>query len=262
MSKGILSLGCSFSWGESLYFYSDLENLPFHKTHHWDPSKVRKSMELYKDLYRFPTLVGNHYNTWIYSPNNQNGGDNLTNVQNFENELLNGNFLLSDFKLVIWQLTDAIRDASHETNYLHYLTDVHSDSSELKNRYNEYMKILDNQLDSTLNFVDRKSKFFEDNGIKVLTLVWFVEMFKHKKYQELFKHRHVPLTFGNETVDYFNDVIESELHDEHLETNNITIASDFKERGLQTLDCHFNKKGHRCVADSIIKKLEQDNFKL
>ena len=35
----------------------------------------------------------------------------------------------------------------------------------------------------------------------------------------------------------------------------------FGKYGLQTNDMHFNLKGHRCVANSIIKKLENDNWK-
>ena len=38
-----------------------------------------------------------------------------------------------------------------------------------------------------------------------------------------------------------------------------TLRTDFYPPHLIN-DFHFNPKGHRCVADSIIKKLEKENF--
>ena len=36
MEKGIACLGCSYTWGEGLYFYSELEDLPFKEKHGFD----------------------------------------------------------------------------------------------------------------------------------------------------------------------------------------------------------------------------------
>ena len=55
MSKGIFGLGCSFMWGEGLYFYSNLDNLPFNEYHNYDFSKITNGMIQYKNKYRFNT---------------------------------------------------------------------------------------------------------------------------------------------------------------------------------------------------------------
>ena len=57
MSKGVLGIGCSYTWGEGLYYYSDLDNLPFKSSHHFDPDTVTPAMMLYKDNNKFIKLV-------------------------------------------------------------------------------------------------------------------------------------------------------------------------------------------------------------
>jgi len=67
MSKGVLGLGCSYTWGEGLYYYSDLDDLPFRKKHTYDPKDIRKSMELFKDKHRYLQKVADYLDTWCWS---------------------------------------------------------------------------------------------------------------------------------------------------------------------------------------------------
>ena len=46
MSKGILGVGCSFTWGEGLYFYSKLKNLPFKENHEFINSEITSAKGL------------------------------------------------------------------------------------------------------------------------------------------------------------------------------------------------------------------------
>ena len=54
MSKGILGIGDSFMWGEGLYYYSKLPNLPFNEEHKFDFDSITEGYVGYKnntDLY-------------------------------------------------------------------------------------------------------------------------------------------------------------------------------------------------------------------
>lgn len=226
MSKGILNIGCSYTWGEGLYYYSDLDNLPLKEKHEFDPRTVTPAMMLFKDTKRFANLVANYYNTW-YWVEMGNGGSNMLFVEYIKNNLKNRDkFNPSDFALVIYQFTHFTRDLKMGIS-------------------------VDDQIDA----VNECLTEFENNNIKVISFCWDEEIPSQNLYRELFKHRHMDIEIDGITKPAFDYFV---WNDEF----NITIQSDFKERGLQKNDLHFNTKGHQIIADLIIKKLEQDNFTL
>lgn len=260
MSKGILGIGCSFTWGESLYFYSDLEDLPLGENHNFDSRKVRNSMIQYKNKHRFLRIVADELDTWEYTSDKLNGGCNIeTYFFTLHSEFIKNTLKKNDFKLVVWQITDPFRDSPLGTDYIQKLTSIPGDDWE--ERYEYQTKLLNSEVERQLHFIDRRCKEFEDLGCKVVTFSWWKEFYEHKLYQKNFKERHVPLYFGNKKVNYFNDLIwdDSDPSSENYNIG-ITVANDFMEMGLQKNDKHFNKKGHKYVADSILKKLKNDKF--
>ena len=63
--KGILFGGCSFTWGQGLYHYSNLSNLPASSENRTFNSRViTEAMIRHKNSIRFPRLVANHLNTF------------------------------------------------------------------------------------------------------------------------------------------------------------------------------------------------------
>ena len=63
--KGIIFLGCSYTWGQGLYFYSDLKQLPYGTQNYgFNYKEVNESMLRYKNAVRFPRLVSQHFETW------------------------------------------------------------------------------------------------------------------------------------------------------------------------------------------------------
>ena len=231
MSKGVFGLGCSYTWGEGLYYYSDLENLPFSEEHYFDYNNITPSMMLYKDRFKYTQLVADYLNTWCWT-NRGNGGSIRSSINDYaRREFINNDkFKYSDFKLLIYQFTEYYRDSS----------DGMSDYE---------------LIESQINLVDDLCSDFEEAGVKVITLSWFDNIPQHPTYLSKFKNRHLDIEFDNIVkpgFDYF-------LRDDEY---NMTIQSDFSKKGFQKNDLHFNKKGHRLIADLIIKKLEQDNFKI
>ena len=261
MSKGILGFGCSFMWGEGLYYYANLENIPISENHTYDSSEIRHSMLEYKNRYRFLRLVADYYDTWEYKDNESNGGTNIEEYyHSFYNKLINHDVKMTDFKLVIWQLTQPMRDNPLSNDYTLYLTEPKNHHGYEINAYNEYKFIEKNQIDRTLYFIDRRCEEFEKLGIKVVTIPWCSEFYENKIYQDKFMNRHVPLTFGNITVNAFDIIVMEDTDFDDKKKLNITVSSDFRDKGLQINDSHFNRRGHEFVAKSIIEKLNKDNF--
>jgi len=233
MGKGVVSIGCSYTWGEGLQFYADLHDTMFRETHMFTIEDVRESHILFKNKNVFSTLVANHYNTWSYLQA-KNGGSNMGNYKNHLPQLLDSNNDVrpEDIGLLIFQFTKPDRD------YERY--------------YNPNQPYT---LENQITILDELFCKFEKKGIKVVTICWDEETSNNKLYLKLYNHRTVNFEIDGvikSAYDYFI------LHDEY----NMTVRSDFKKFKYQINDLHFNVKGHRFIADSIIKKLEQDNFKI
>ena len=226
MSKGVLGLGCSYTWGEGLYYYSDLEGLPFKFQHEFVFEDVKPAMVQYKNKYRFTQLVANYLDTWCWV-NRGNGGTNITIEEYATRDLLTqDNFKLSDFKLAIFQFTHFGRD--------------------------EYAGI---DAEEQIETVNKLLTEYENNGITVITFCWDEEIPSRDSYRKLFKDRHIDISINGITKPGFDYFLWNDNY-------NITVASDFKLKKVQTNDLHFNKRGHQLIADLIIKKLEKDNFEI
>jgi len=224
MSKGILGVGCSFTWGEGLYFYSELDNLPFKENHEFINSEVTQAMRSYKDKYRYLNLLSSALDTWYHS-GAKNGGSQWLSNEYLKGGLFEDGYSYTDFKLLIYQFT------LPERNFDRYET-------------------LDNQIIET----DKILKKIENTGVKVITMCWDyqIPMFS-EAYKKLFKHRHLDITYNGETRPYFHFLTKNDEY-------NLSIRSDFYKKGYQKNDEHWNKKGHKVISDLIIDKLKKDNF--
>jgi hypothetical protein len=222
MKKGVLGIGCSYTWGEGLYYYSDLENLPFRPLHEFNPSEVTPAMMLFKDNHKFIKLVADYLNTWGWT-NRGNGGTNESAIKFYlEDEFVNKDlFKINDFQLIIFQFTHVSRSISDGID-----------------------------METQIKMVDEKLKEFENNGVKVITFCWDEEIPNSTLYKKLFKNRHIDITIDGETKPGFDYFVWNNKF-------NITIASDFEKKGYQKNDLHFNLRGHEIIADLIIDKLKK-----
>ena len=239
MSKGILGIGDSFMWGESLYFYSDLPNLPFSKEHNFDFDSMTEGMVAYKNKHRFIQLVADYYDTWC-TTKSLNGSTNEYNLEFLNTfnytDVINPNgshhFLfkldINEYKLVIFLFTSHLRSRDNKT-----------------------------VIDEILISADNVFTKFEEKGIQVCTLCWMPEFFDNSRYRQLFlnKHRHVPIHHDGIVYNSYEELV-------HNDNFNLSIKSDFKDKQLQMNDIHFNKNGNKLIAESIIKKLGENFFKL
>jgi len=238
MSKGVLGIGCSYTWGEGLYFYSNLEGLPFSENHYFNHRTVTPAMEAFKDKHKFISLIADYYNTWGFT-NPGNGGDHKT-LLDWGSQLIEkyNRFKKTDFDLLIFQFTARERD---------------------------FLKF-DLSIENIIEQVNHLLLDYENLGIKVVSISWDPEIPEHDLYEKYFKHRHVDIHLGSRTFkSFYNLTKDLEVDGDPLQNNesyNFTISSDFEKYGFQKNDEHFNLHGHRVVADSIIKKLDEDNFKI
>lgn len=240
ITKGILGIGCSFMWGEGLYFYNTLlQNTPkLKRSHEFDGTDALSESHIkFKDKNRFLQIVSDKYGMWNIS-NSGNGGSNVRNIQDYVNKYLSEStpISLTDFDLIIYQFTSPDRDFINQ-------------------RRTEEGWITGDPMpiEEQIEFINDEITKWESFGIKVVTFSWYPEFPNHPLYQKYFKDRHLNIEVDGETQNSFEYFLQNDKY-------NITITSDFSSVGMQINDTHFNLKGHQCIANSIIKKLENDKW--
>jgi hypothetical protein len=77
-TKGIIFAGCSFTWGQGLYYYSNMSTLKEPPPDMYDTSLVTTAHLKFMESIRFPRLVSNNFKTFeIVHPDN-GGSDDKT----------------------------------------------------------------------------------------------------------------------------------------------------------------------------------------
>ncbi len=76
--NGIVFAGCSFTWGQGLYYYSNLKHIP--KFGDWvkDYSLMTNAPINFKNTIRFPRLVANHFSTFEVCRETNGGSDEMS----------------------------------------------------------------------------------------------------------------------------------------------------------------------------------------
>jgi len=240
VTRGVLGIGCSFTWGEGLYFYSNLANTPPLKEHHsFDGTQILTESHIqFKNKNRFLRIVADEYGMWDIS-NSGNGGSNVRNIKDYVRAFLfeSNRISITDFDLIIYQFTSPDRE---------FINEKRTEDGWL---IGDPMPIEDQ-----IEYINNEITQWESMGVKVVTLSWYKEFPNHPLYQQYFKDRHVDIEVDGDIKNSFEYFL-------HKDNYNITISSDFASKGFQKNDIHFNPKGHRCIANSIIKKLKNDNWK-
>lgn len=80
--KGMAFVGCSFTWGQGLWYYSYSTSIDqtIEENHGYNPSLYTPAHRAFKDAHRYPRLVANHFNTYeLVRP--RNGGSNDNNIE-------------------------------------------------------------------------------------------------------------------------------------------------------------------------------------
>jgi|TARA_R100000027_G_scaffold51526_1_gene40237 hypothetical protein len=235
ISKGIFGIGCSYMWGEGLYYYSNLPDLPEKGLHHYfDEENILDTHNAFKNKHRFIQLVSDHYNVWNWTFGNgfnMNGGSNIRSFNDLM-FMFNEEYKLTPnhFSLFIYQFTAPTRDQIDGSG-----------------GGGEYYPI-EQQIQSVYDNMKR----FIDSNVKIVTINWYKEIANHPLYKKLFSDFHCDIEVDGVIKESFDYFVEDDKY-------KCSLRSDFYPPYLEN-DTHLNIKGHRCVADSIIKKLEKDKF--
>jgi hypothetical protein len=288
--KGMVFVGCSFTWGQGLYFYHDMDksHIPL-KPNQYNLEKIKPSDLIYKDSIRFSRLVANHFDTFeITTPTN--GSSDYYNIafvnrlfQNrntsIEEHPFNFSFDYDEIEYLIFQTTEPVRSIFQFEYqgkiYFYYLIQkLHKSLHEQEFQYwNEiYDEVFitrndDNILfswlsENKLTFDDLYEKIALQMFDKIISL--FMELETHgikpkilsrtNHYLELIRNNH-----------YFNDKFISlnyenkkfDCIDDLFEYDKTLRITHDPDKKIEVVDDHPSKKCHQVIADSIISHIEE-----
>ena len=272
--KGLLFGGCSFTWGQGLYFYSDLprQKYPLNEFT-YNREELTDAHLRFKDTLRFPRLVANHFNTFEIVKGQNGGGEDETfdffktvfknKINERHDHYVSDNIEYEDIEYIIIQTSQIWR------NRFYFTSDGVEDFAMISlnnngdgyNWDNFYKWLIDNNetienvikslFKTQLERFEKEVKFYEDKGIKVRFLCWESEFYNELDKYPYLKEKFIPIIY--------NDVRYNTIRKMQDDNPHLKIKGDVAFFGENVPDDHHpSKECHRVIADNIIKRLESE----
>jgi hypothetical protein len=254
--KGIIFAGCSFTWGQGLYFYSDFPNVIPQTDDDFHPNKLTDAHIKFKDTIRFPRLVANHFNT-IEIVRKPNGGNDKMSM-NFVNNILNdgddnGKYYIEEIDYIILQTSQIVRNGFEfiYNNTKYNITDSHSDkvfTSWLVQENLTYDEWFSNFCQQVFDDIKKFFIFYEEKGIKTRILSWQNDLVPYILKDNFMNDRHIKLNYSTERYNSIDDLVNN--------VENMLISNDYFTFTNPINDRHPSKLCHKTIANSIINNIK------
>lgn len=248
--NNIFAVGCSFTWGESLQFFSGLESVIW--------KEVRPSFPDAEKTLDEGQLNFIKENRWVaqlakklgveYITQSKNGGANFQSLlkckyfyQHEEN--------IKKYKICILQVTQFSRDPivckTPDGEYISV-----QDFSTMVSDFNILnVKNEDIVADSYTYFYDKCFDFFEK--LESLGVTPYIFCYPIESVDSLLKHKinkyHVKLKHGDGEFNSTDELVKKYPL--------LTIENYFAEKNLNKGDVHLTLDGHKIISDSIYSKI-------
>lgn len=260
--KGMIFSGCSFTWGQGLYYYSNLDSLREPPSDCYDTFLVNTSHIKFMESVRYPRIVANHFNTFEQvAP--FNGGSNESAIEFCLHRIFSEPYHdykpadFSDYSHCVFQMTQWQRKHIF-INYKGQRLDIHNNIERTSDILTDYL--LENNMTvedweeygMQLNVQDVKThlQFLESKGIKTYLLTWPECYVKYIEKDSWLKERHIVF----DAYDKSYSSLESLMNAVPV----MTIKYDYEEFNDTPKDHHPSLKCHKLIADSIIRRIENE----
>lgn len=273
ITKGIAFAGCSFTWGQGLWYYSNLPSIKEQELNSYDPNKVHFSHRKIAHKNRFARLVADHFDTFEIV--RYDNGGSLDAILHYWKDVAfseNSNRLLGSEQLPAYRSFDS-SDVEYLvlqcTSWLRTDTELNVAGKKigpiqlwdiLENHKEDLKTYLDNNgltLDSFLkqcraNDVREYKNllmYLEELGIKTLIMTWPEELVYNIGTDPWLSERMIRFDYAGTTYNSIERLIEN--------NPGMTINTDFQNFEIPPTDNHPSLLCHKVIAASIISKIEE-----
>jgi len=260
--KAIAFAGCSFTWGQGLYYYSNLPTLVEPQAYVYDRSVLKETHIEFMKSFRFPRIVANHFETFeLTQP--FNGGATYSILDWWKCAFSEKDNALQDYPTLRYDYSDISHVVYQCTQWQRsHSMIVDTGQSSHWNYYTNHKEIFFNWLEKNNMSIDQyfeKAKQqdisdikevlqnFENHGVKTSILTWPEDLVSTIKNDNWLKERYIDFEYDGTTYGSIESLIEN---NKYLETIN-----DYENFIEPPKDGHPSLKCHKIIAENIIRKL-------
>ena len=227
VTKGIIFAGCSFTWGQGLYYYSNLPTIKEPPPNCYYPELVDLTHIEFMKLVRYPRLVANYFNTFelVQIPN---GGSCESIAEWWDSSFTDGvtfngdktpRYNYSDISHLTFQMTHWHRNTctmnfegvqykmSYTEAYRHEIFDKWLTENNLTLEKWEYTGRQAN-IDNIKNFL----QVMESNGVGTTILTWPIDNVEFIKKDPWLNERFMPIVYKDSVYNSMEDLIKHFKH--------------------------------------------------
>lgn len=283
--KAMVFAGCSFTWGQGLWYYSALDSCAVDMTYGYNPRFLNAIHHLFREKWRWCNLVANHFNT-VALTHPENGGANdqilefwkksfvadnqARSVKAFDNDRFVDKTRPINFKDVnhfVFQLTQWWRSSiviegndgmplqipvqKCWQNFDESFDLFNAWFSKNQGRYkndvgNFHNEIMNRDLTAIQDFL----KYLESNGIKTHVLSWPKEFSDKLQLDSWYRERLITFNHNSKQYNCMEDLLSNEK---------LTIEHDIDFFATPPKDQHPSFAAQRIIADNVIAAIEKRN---
>jgi hypothetical protein len=281
--------GCSFTWGQGLYYYSALESLRADPSYGYNHTQHNIVHHSFRQRWRWPSMVADHFNT-IAVTHHENGGSNDLIIEYWDksfsidestiipafNKLQRATptqpLKYSDVSHFVFQFTQWMRTrfpvpVNGKIKMLDSYDCGDKNHPEYQQAFLDYIDKLDIEVDKDnnklgtfhrniiKNDVANVKKFLqglEEQGIKTYILCWPFDHLELIKDDEWLSARFIQFEYNGKK---FNCIEEMQRDG----GPGLYIENDFDFFEEPPEDMHPSMNCHKIIADNVIKFIEENN---
>lgn len=282
--KGLLFAGCSFTWGQGLYYYSNMPTLKEPPADQYIDSYVTGAHRRFMESVRFPRIVANHFNTWeVVHP--FNGGSNLSAIRWWDSSfndrppgpsVTHKQYDYTEFSHVFFQLTQWHRD--------NFIVEIDGERYDIPlnvalgdpgnevwpERFGRWLQLngltfdqwLTQYIDENVKRVKNFLQEFERNGVRATIILW-PEEHNHSSNGDEYRSRLTKDKWLNQRwmkINYNGEIYNS-MESLMKHNKDMTIKWDYDNFKDPPKDHHPSLKCHQVMADNIIQRIIELGYK-
>jgi hypothetical protein len=275
--KGMIFAGCSFTWGQGLYYYSNLSTLKEPPPDHYNSNLVKSSHIKFMETIRYPRLVANHFKTFEYV-HPVNGGANSGAIAWWNDSFNNkGKESWRDghpvpkieyeeishlvFQFTQWQRNNFIiehRGQRYDVPYHSACQEPHDKifAEWLIDRNQTIDEWTENYIQSNITEVKEFLVTCEQHGIKTLVFTWPDELLAYIEKDPWLVERLIKFDYKGTNFRSIEHLMSRTFRHGAEYNAELTIKSDHDSFSVTPQDHHPSKKCHEVMAENIIKRIE------
>ena len=285
-TKALCFAGCSFTWGQNLWYYTALDSLVEFQPYGYDPSNVNIVHHAFRKKWNWPTQVANHFNT-VAVTHEKNGGNNNQMVEYWKNTFsskepvtvkafVRDNFEktspinYSDISHFVFQFTGWMRSTvklpiDGKDEYI-CMFDIGPEDWN-KRRSAVFFDWLDKNYQDTSDcsalgifhqdlkkrdvaLVKDLLQTLENNGVKTHVMTWMPEFCDFIEQDEWLSKRFIKFTYNSSEYRCIEELAKGNRD------KGIAIIDDTEFFEETPIDDHLSIKGNKIVADNVIRAIE------